>query len=106
MFSRSGAAKPSKAWLQSGAVGEITSSRLWGILQDRLYWTDVEEEAIYSANRLTGHDVAKVAEHLNNPLDLVVFHEQRQPKGESSLLQLSALIFSKAVSLSRSYALF
>lgn len=63
----------------------LAVSRLMlGILQDRLYWTDVEDEAIYSANRLTGHDVAKVAEHLNNPLDLVVFHEQRQPKGESS----------------------
>lgn len=61
------------------------SSHLLGILQDRLYWTDVEEEAIYSANRLTGHDVAKVAEHLNNPLDLVVFHEQRQPKGERAV---------------------
>lgn len=44
----------------------------------------MEDEAIYSANRLTGHDVAKVAEHLNNPLDLVVFHEQRQPKGKTS----------------------
>lgn len=68
------------------------SSCLLGILQDRLYWTDVEDEAIYSANRLTGHDVAKVAEHLNNPLDLVVFHEQRQPKGEScsSCLPLSS----------------
>lgn len=53
------------------------------VVQDRLYWTDLEDEAIYSANRLTGHDVAKVAEHLNNPLDLVVFHEQRQPKGKT-----------------------
>lgn len=52
-------------------------------IQDRIYWTDLEDEAIYSANRLTGHDVAKVAEHLNNPLDLVVFHEQRQPKGKA-----------------------
>ncbi|MED6239235.1 hypothetical protein ATANTOWER_003810 [Ataeniobius toweri] len=47
---------------------------------DHIYWTDLEDEAIYSTNRLTGHDVAKVAENLNNPLDLVVFHEQRQPK--------------------------
>lgn len=67
---------------------------LFGILQDRLYWTDVEDEAIYSANRLTGHDVAKVAEHLNNPLDLVVFHEQRQPKGESSSSQQGLFFFS------------
>lgn len=52
------------------------------LTQDRVYWTDLEDEAIYSANRLTGHDVAKVAEDLNNPLDLVVFHEQRQPKGK------------------------
>ncbi|CAL8306439.1 unnamed protein product [Lota lota] len=50
------------------------------VFQDRVYWTDLEDEAIYSANRLTGQDLARVAEDLNNPLDLVIFHEQRQPK--------------------------
>ncbi|CAL8396136.1 unnamed protein product [Boreogadus saida] len=49
------------------------------VFQDRVYWTDLEDQAIYSANRLTGQDLARVAEHLDNPLDLVVFHQQRQP---------------------------
>uniref|UniRef100_A0A4W4ESI8 EGF-like domain-containing protein n=1 Tax=Electrophorus electricus TaxID=8005 RepID=A0A4W4ESI8_ELEEL len=51
------------------------------LFEDRVYWTDLEDEAIYSVDRLTGHDVALLAQHLNNPLDVVVFHELRQPKG-------------------------
>uniref|UniRef100_A0A8C5AM25 Low density lipoprotein receptor-related protein 8, apolipoprotein e receptor n=1 Tax=Gadus morhua TaxID=8049 RepID=A0A8C5AM25_GADMO len=51
------------------------------VFQDRVYWTDLEDQAIYSANRLTGQDLARVAEHLDNPLDLVIFHQQRQPPG-------------------------
>uniref|UniRef100_A0A672MZX1 Low-density lipoprotein receptor-related protein 8-like n=1 Tax=Sinocyclocheilus grahami TaxID=75366 RepID=A0A672MZX1_SINGR len=50
------------------------------LFEDRVYWTDLEAEAIYSVNRLTGHDVAMLAQHLNNPLDVVVFHELRQPQ--------------------------
>uniref|UniRef100_A0AAR2KWC9 EGF-like domain-containing protein n=1 Tax=Pygocentrus nattereri TaxID=42514 RepID=A0AAR2KWC9_PYGNA len=51
------------------------------LFEDRVYWTDLEDEAIYSVNRLTGHDVVMLAQHLNNPLDVVVFHELRQPQG-------------------------
>ncbi|TRY77667.1 hypothetical protein DNTS_005809 [Danionella cerebrum] len=49
-------------------------------VKDRVYWTDLEDEAIYSVNRQTGHDISMLAQHLNNPLDVVVFHELRQPQ--------------------------
>ncbi|KAJ8011199.1 hypothetical protein DPEC_G00055690 [Dallia pectoralis] len=54
------------------------------VFEDRIYWSDREREAVYSANRLTGRDVIMLAEHLNDPLSIVVIHPLRQPQGPDS----------------------
>lgn len=56
------------------------------VFQDRIYWTDRDRAAVFMANRLSGQDIHTLAENLNDPHDLVVFHQLRQPPGACTVM--------------------
>lgn len=51
-------------------------------VQDRVFWTDGESQAIYGANKFSGSDVTTLASNLNDPQDIIIYHELIQLSGK------------------------
>ncbi|XP_056378588.1 very low-density lipoprotein receptor isoform X3 [Hyla sarda] len=53
------------------------------IFEDKVYWIDGENEAIYGANKFTGQELETLVNNLNDAQDIIVYHELVQPPGKN-----------------------
>uniref|UniRef100_A0A4W5P137 Low density lipoprotein receptor b n=1 Tax=Hucho hucho TaxID=62062 RepID=A0A4W5P137_9TELE len=51
------------------------------VFEEKVFWTDMGEREVMSANRLTGNDITVLAEDLMQPEDIIVYHNLKQPIG-------------------------
>ncbi|XP_007909403.1 very low-density lipoprotein receptor isoform X2 [Callorhinchus milii] len=53
------------------------------VFEDRVYWTEQTNKAVYSANKFTGAGLTALAWNLTEPRGIAVFHKFMQPDGKN-----------------------
>ncbi|CAB1344485.1 unnamed protein product [Coregonus sp. 'balchen'] len=53
------------------------------VFEEKVFWTDMGDRVVMSANRLTGNDITVLAEDLIQPEDIIVYHNLKQPIGKN-----------------------
>lgn len=65
------------------------------VFLDSIYWTDWQLRALMKANKFTGDEDVVLADNLINVMDVVVFHRQRQPIGNFTLVKVNWFSFAR-----------
>ncbi|XP_061686137.1 low-density lipoprotein receptor [Syngnathoides biaculeatus] len=53
------------------------------VFEDEVFWTDAGKRAVFSADRKTGESIASLADDLDQPEDIVLYHDLKQPSGSN-----------------------
>ncbi|KAM9769277.1 low-density lipoprotein receptor [Menidia menidia] len=53
------------------------------VFEDKVFWTDTNNGAVFSASRSTGKDITELATDLEQPKDILLYHKLKQPVGKN-----------------------